>query len=616
MLEKWIHCELILDARPIFLDFFNREAARAIGRERDENTDLEIIRTLTVALPYKFSANISQLTEYGHARPRLFSELMKLIEAHVIDATSTSATIDEFITDRQARYAHVPDRYPFYFKQSGVLERVRLGSRNSFSMTDDLSRIISGYSSSQFDFELVRANPGDKVHFESSLKATITKILNRDDLAITRDLLESNRGGTTLNPQEIAATTRAISAIYMKNYAEQRGLATCTGIPDFNYREINLNFPRYDFPLIRRVMQSLGGAPLIYATDTEEIIALYGTPEHEHFAYYMGAFLEGVAATVRSRANQPDDLASLRTLFHQVFIRQLDDNIEPKPKTVSEFYTIGQHKLLAAGERIALEDTSFEKIWRGFVPEKMTGLVAITTATDSEDAALFASLETHGFSRNRLLRVGDGVLQEFARGVTQRVVHIRTSAGSMGVNSAGMVLPNVLQNLDAKYIVSAGICFGLKPFKDGKEFQKIGDVLIATHIQDYETKRKGEQEIPRGERASASPGILQATRIARTQTTGIEYQISEGIMLSGQMLVDDEKTVKELRAAFPEAIGGEMEGNAVAGASMYDGRQWILIKGICDWGMGKEDGSQSIAADRACDLAVKAIINLLDAENP
>ncbi len=102
----------------------------------------------------------------------------------------------------------------------------------------------------------------------------------------------------------------------------------------------------------------------------------------------------------------------------------------------------------------------------------MTGLVAITTATDSEDTALYACLDAHGFSRSRLLRVGNGVLQEFTRGVIQRIVHIRTSAGSMGVNSAGMVLPNVLQELDVKYLVSAGICFGLKPYKGGQEFQK------------------------------------------------------------------------------------------------------------------------------------------------
>jgi len=587
-----------------------------VGCERDENTDLEIIRTLTVALPYKFSANISQITEYANTRPRLFSELMKLIEARVIDATSTSATIDEFIADRQARYSHVPDRYPFYYKQSGILEGVRLGSRNSFSMTDDLSRIISGYSSNQFDFELIRANPGDKANFESSLKATIIKILNRDDLAITRDLLESNRGGTTLNAQQIAATTRAISAIYMKNYAEQRGLATCTGIPDFNYREIHLYFPRYDFPLIQRIIQSLGGRPLIYASNTEEILSENQTDQHEHFGFYLGAFLESVAASVKSRANQPEDLAALRTLFHQVFIRELDSNTAAQPKTIKEFYSNGQQRLIAAGERIASKDALFQKVWRGFVPAEMTGLVAITTATDSEDAALFASLDAHGFSRSRLLRVGDGVLQEFVRGVTQRVVHIRTSAGSMGVNSAGMVLPYVLHELDIRYLVSAGICFGLKPFKGELEFQKLGDVLIATHIQDYETKRKGSQEIPRGERTSASPGILQAARIARSQMIGIKYQISEGIIISGQMLVDHEETVDELRAAFPEAIGGEMEGNAVAGASIYKGRQWILIKGICDWGMGKEDGSQAIAAERACELAVKAIVNLLDAETP
>ena len=111
-------------------------------------------------------------------------------------------------------------------------------------------------------------------------------------------------------------------------------------------------------------------------------------------------------------------------------------------------------------------------------------------------------------------------------------------------------------------------------------------------------------------------GAHTAARIAHTQTTGIGYQISEGVVLSGQMLVDDEQTVEELRTAFPEAIGCEMEGNAVAAASIYKGRQWILIKGICDWGMGKKDGSQAIAAERACSLAVKTIVNLLDAEYP
>lgn len=602
--------------KPVFLDFLNREATRAIGRERDEEVDLEIIRTLTVALPYKFSANISQIAEYGNARPRLFKELIKLINARVIDATSSSATIDEFLVDRQARYSHKPERYPFYFRQSGLLENVKLGSRNEFSMTDDLSRIITGYDSSQFDFELIRANPGDKIQFESALKATIHKILDRDELAITRDLLESSRGQTPLTPQGIAATTRAISAIYMKNYADRRGLATCTGIPDFNYREIEHYFPRYDFPLIHRIVKSLGGVPLIYTADTAEVIALYGSPEHEHFGYYLGAFLESVDAAVRPKANQRNDLASLRTLFIHTFIRELEIKTETQPKTLKEFYSNGKQRLIVTGERMASKEQLFGSVWRDLVPNKMTGLVAITTATEREDVALFKCLDAHGFSRGRLLRVDDGVRQEFVRGINQRIVHIRTSAGSMGVNSAGIVLPNTLKELDVKYLVSAGICFGLKPLKDGRENQKLGDVLIATHIQDYETIRKGVTEISRGELTSASPGLLSAARIARDQTTGVSYKIHEGVILSGQMLVDDKQTVKMLQERFPEAIGGEMEGNAVAGASIYRGREWILIKGICDWGMGKDDSAQADAAERACSLAVKTIMNLLDAEFP
>ncbi|NOC84559.1 hypothetical protein GS620_14195 [Ruegeria sp. HKCCD6428] len=596
------------------MDFLNREASRATGRWREESNDLDIIRTLTVALPFNFSVNISQLTEYSNSRPKLFADLIKLMTAGIIDATSTNGTMDEFLVDRQKRYSHVPKRYPFYFDESKLLEQVSLGSRNEFSMTDDLSRLITNYSSDQFDFDLVRASSGDRSLFESGHSATIRKVIDREDLAITRDLLETNRGTKMLTSAEIDATTRAISALYMKNYADRRGLATCTGIPNFPYREISAHFPLYDYPLLRRSLISLGGYPFVYHQPTDELIVNYGSIEHRHFAYYLEAFLESAAASIRAQVNQPNEIAPMRTLFEQFFIRELDGCDRSKILNFSDFYTHGKLRLLNGGQRISVYNQQFAETWRKYVPERPNGLIAITTATDSEDKALFEALEENGFLRTRLIQAGDGVVQEFTREYTQKLVHIRTSAGSLGVNSAGMILPNVLRELDVNYLVSAGICFGLKPEKDGQPYQKYGDVLISTAMQDYETERVGEVKINRGERLPASPGLLQAARIARAQFDEADFSIHEGVVLSGQKLVDNEDLVKELRSTFAEAIGGEMEGNAVAAASLYKGRQWILIKGICDWGMNKEDGWQSIAASRACKLAVKAIVTLLSAE--
>lgn len=605
-----------MKAKPVFLDFLNREASRATGRQREESEDIDIIRTLTAALPFRFSANISQMAEYGNSRPLLFADLIKLIGARVIDATSTNGSMDEFIADRQRRYSHVPDRYPFYFEDARPLERVKLGSRNEFSMTDDLSRMITGYRPDQFDFDLVRVNPGDRVPFESGLNATIRKVLAREDLAITRDLLETNRGGASLSPSEIEATTRAVSALYMKNYASQRGLATCTGIPSFPYREVSANFPLYDYPILRRALCALGGDPFVFRQPTEELITYYASTEHRQFAYFLEAFLESAAASIKARVNQPNAIAPLRTLFEQFFVRDLDGNGSSRYASFGDFFSRGIVTLLASGNRVAKKDGMFGETWRRYVNSQNTGLIAITTATEREATALFKALEEQGFQRSRPISVGDGVVQEFSRGHTQKIIHLPTSAGSLGVNSAGMVLPNVLSELDIKYLVSAGICFGLKPEKEGRPYQRYGDVLIATAIQDYITERVGKIRVNRGDRVPASPGLLQAARLARSQPSHSKFSISEGLMLSGQKLVDSKDLVIELRREFPDAIGGEMEGNAVAAASLYKGRQWILIKGICDWGMEKEDKWQAIAAAHACKLAVAAVVVLLEAEKP
>jgi len=75
--------------------------------------------------------------------------------------------------------------------------------------------------------------------------------------------------------------------------------------------------------------------------------------------------------------------------------------------------------------------------------------------------------------------------------------------------------------------------------------------------------------------------------------------------MSGEKLSDDQTFVDELLNVEPEAIGGDMEGAGVYTAAQGERTfhvHWIVVKGVCDWGMGKGDAHQLVAATNAIDL--------------
>ena len=60
----------------------------------------------------------------------------------------------------------------------------------------------------------------------------------------------------------------------------------------------------------------------------------------------------------------------------------------------------------------------------------------------------------------------------------------------------------------------------------------------------------------------------------------------------------------QLKAAHPDAIGGEMEGSGIYAAAMRGKIDWALVKGICDWGHGKSDEYQHVAAQNAASFVL------------
>ena len=184
--------------------------------------------------------------------------------------------------------------------------------------------------------------------------------------------------------------------------------------------------------------------------------------------------------------------------------------------------------------------------------------------------------------------------------------------GSVGPGSSLDVLKDAINALNPKpfAVINTGIAFGLKPTK-----QDMGDVLVSEQVRLYEIERRGTVRLARGDKVSSSSLLLSWFRDFKTDwaTDTLSHRrpnIHFGTILSGEKLADDEALVSDLLRIEPEAIGGEMEAAGVYAAAAGEHLQhvhWIVVKGICDWGIGKGDKHQSIAARNAIDFVLHVL---------
>lgn len=155
--------------------------------------------------------------------------------------------------------------------------------------------------------------------------------------------------------------------------------------------------------------------------------------------------------------------------------------------------------------------------------------------------------------------------------------------------------------------ILCGIAFGLK-----KEKYKRGDVLIASQVINYERAKIGKEKEQRDE---VAPCSLRLLNLLKTEDNwkyilpdGSKADKIIGTVLSGEKVIDNREIVLDFKNRYPNAIGGEMEGAGLGQSALRYGFEWILIKGICDWGINKDDKFHQIAAESAITL-LKTVFN-------
>ncbi len=191
-------------------------------------------------------------------------------------------------------------------------------------------------------------------------------------------------------------------------------------------------------------------------------------------------------------------------------------------------------------------------------------------------------------------------------------VHVQCQ--KMGAVSSGASLTTVMNAIDdwqPKVILMIGVAMGVN---EGK--QNIGDVLVSETIAPYENQRLGVKGI--NQRSPiVEGGALLLNRFKHSN--GWKNEIKEdvtiakvrlGQILTGEKLIDNLSQRTKILKRFPNAIGAEMEGAGVYTACRDKNiNEWILVKGICDYGDGNKgidkENRQNIAAQSATSLCLK-----------
>lgn len=190
-----------------------------------------------------------------------------------------------------------------------------------------------------------------------------------------------------------------------------------------------------------------------------------------------------------------------------------------------------------------------------------------------------------------------------------RVFMSLSGMGTGGIGGSQERIRKAIDALSPDAVIMAGIAFGVDEQK-----QAIGDVLLSERLMLYDLQRRGTVDgklhiIPRGDRPSATPRLVNWLRIAGLQWG--QATIRRGLVLSGEHLVDNVDHRSELLALEEEAIGGEMEGAGLYVACQNSKVDWILVKAICDWADGNKEVDREARQKKAAHNAAAFVLHAL-----
>lgn len=205
-----------------------------------------------------------------------------------------------------------------------------------------------------------------------------------------------------------------------------------------------------------------------------------------------------------------------------------------------------------------------------------------------------------------LVKIGkDDIVYTFFKINDCKVVHIEpTNIGAYSRGGAAETIREAVKVVKPNVVISLGVGFGA-------DFQKnnLGDVMVGRQHFSYDKSAKVVKdgirikvlhvEEPDNYMLSRFKSTINMEEPMRGELLGNSFDILLGNMVTGEFVIDSAEFMSMILKPFEllGIVGGEMEAYGIfeeirKSKYCFLGRKTphcIMIKGICDWGSGKND---------------------------
>lgn len=594
------------DGYRIFCHFLNRELHEALGTSFKPEIYLRAIRLATIFHNESMFCNVSQLFEAASSYPGLISEISELSRAEIFLPHSEYERTEELVESRRTLYQHDEARYSMYFQKPAIdlrdLSLVDLG--DDVGTTKSIEQRILQLSDSEMgDKNLIYVN--DLKAIRPSLDDIKRVTEDRGERAMTLALYRSQGLSTVNNPIIEGALRRILSAHYINHYTDEFKSVTFWHLPNLRYYDQGRGDANLNFYFLNEMASLLEIEQYLNKKEKYGIyerILNYSSPDRMEFVASFSRLSAAMAALIGETGN---DLSTrggrVRKAFALVRSMTVENQKVSEASSYRDALRVASLRVKRLSYKLAESYEVVQVALKKFDAPRQRLLIA--TATTLEDDIFVEEFKCRGIEKVGTNRDGESSISYFGVHGGIDVYHVRSSAGSVGASGSALVVSDAAGIMKPDMIVSAGICFGLK-----EKRQEIGDLVIANRVRIYEPQRVAQsaglqwpwsrQRItPRGDVVSAGATLLDRCRDLRTSWR--RAPIHEGLLVSGEKLVDSSAFRNALLELEPEAIAGEMEGAGIVSVCQRRQIEWIVLKGICDFGFGKTKEGQPEAARNA-----------------